>query len=109
MHLVQYMGTDINPGHSADKTSELSDSRCIQPTIMKKLQNLKELRVKRQSKILLHKTLEIQNVDFLHITESILIKLTVSTEKKPPAEHFLLSIVPCQDFYSFFSPFKDHP
>lgn len=65
MHLVQYMGTDINPGHSADKTSELLDSGRIQPTIVKKLQNLKELRDK--GKILLHKTLEIQNVDLLQI------------------------------------------
>lgn len=63
--MFMHMGTDINPGHSAYKTSELSDSGCKQPTIMKKLQNLKELRV--EGKILLHKTLEIQNIDFLHI------------------------------------------
>lgn len=46
MHLVQYMGTVINPGHSADKTSELLDSGHMQPIIVKKLQNLKELRDK---------------------------------------------------------------
>lgn len=63
MHLVQYMGTVINPGHSADKTSELLDSGHMQPIIVKKLQNLKELRDKGKS--LVHKTLEIQNVDFL--------------------------------------------
>lgn len=65
IHLVQYMGTDRNPRYCADKTSELLDSWCIQPTIVKKLQNLKELRDK--GKILLHKTLEIQNADFLQI------------------------------------------
>jgi len=57
IHSVQCMGTDINQGASAGKISEVSDSVCIQPTLGKKLQNPKELRLK--DKILLHKFLEI--------------------------------------------------
>lgn len=60
MHLVPYMGTDIN---LLTKLQSFLDSGHIQPTIVKKLQNLKELR--DRGKILLHKILDIQNIDFL--------------------------------------------